>query len=74
MNELMVREELLELDAREADGITVELLYKKVGREVLIHLLDSKEDRELAFPVPPESAQEAFMHPYAYYEAFLHAA
>jgi hypothetical protein len=75
MGELAVREETLVLDDREADGISVELLYRTIGKEVLIHLIDTKDDRELLFPIPAESAQDAFTHPYAYYQEFLeHAA
>jgi hypothetical protein len=67
MSEIAIREELQELDAREADGISVQLLYQKVGNTVLIHLVDSKEEFEDTFIVPPDQAHDAFYHPYAYY-------
>jgi truncated hemoglobin YjbI len=71
MSELALREEVLELAVREADGISVQLLYKTIGKEVLVHLVDVKEDRDLQFPVSPENAKDAFDHPYAYYQEFL---
>lgn len=71
MSELAIRDKLLELDSREGHDLKVELLYRKVGNEVLIHLIDSKDDQDLTFPVPPEMAQDAFQHPYPYYDDYV---
>jgi len=63
--------DLLELSFREADSIKVELLYKRIGNKVLIHLIDQKEENDVTFPVPSDKAMDAFNHPYSYYGDFL---
>jgi hypothetical protein len=72
MSELAVREEVLVLNSRETNGLTVELLYQKLGETVLVHLVDDREGAEMKFPVPADRALDAFEHPYAY--APLHEA
>ncbi len=67
MSELAIRERVLELDSREGSGVLVELLYKKFADEVRIHLVDEDAGLEVNFPVPRESARDAFAHPFHYY-------
>jgi hypothetical protein len=71
VQDIPAEEELLLLDDRESDRIKVELLYRKVGDQVLVHLIDEKEDNDLTFPVPADRATDAFNHPYSYYGDFL---
>jgi hypothetical protein len=68
MSELAPLEGTRELSFREMDGMAVQLLYKKVGNTVLIHMVDDKEGRDLVFDVPRENANDAFYHPYVYVE------
>ena len=64
-------EELLLVDERESEEVRVELLYRKVAGEVLVHLVDFREDNDLTFPVPSDKALDAFRHPYPYYGSFV---
>jgi hypothetical protein len=58
--------ELLELDARSADGISVRLLWRRGRTEVLVEVVDSRGGDGLLFDVPLERALDAFRHPFAY--------
>jgi hypothetical protein len=63
-----------ELAYREADGLKVQLLYRKAGNEVLLHVFNTSAEQELEFTVPPEKALDAFEHPYVYAPEYFEAA
>jgi hypothetical protein len=58
--------ELLELDTREADGITVRLLWFRGTDIVLLRVVDSRLGRMFELSVAPDLALDAFRHPFAY--------
>ena len=70
VQELPQGEEELVLHERASNEVMVELLYRKVGGEVMIHLIDLREENDLTFPVPSDKAMDAFNHPYSYYGNF----
>lgn len=55
---------LVELDARENDGISVSLLWDATTDETFIEL--ETENEWERFEVPNERASDAFAHPYVY--------
>ena len=57
---------LLELDARHAAGIDVELLWDPRTQGVLVVVHDTTNDETVTIYVEPENALEVFRHPYAY--------
>jgi hypothetical protein len=56
----------LELDRREGDGISVSLLWRKAGNVVSIAVTDDRTGEDIEFVVSPDSARDAFRHPFAY--------
>ncbi len=58
--------ELKELDAREADGLVVRLLWRPGASDVVVELLDTRLDDRLLLEVPGSRALDAFWHPFAY--------
>jgi hypothetical protein len=57
---------LVELDFRSSGEIEVSLFWERVADRLLVQVVDWQRDEAFSFPVPPESALEAFRHPYAY--------
>lgn len=55
-----------ELAHRHQDGLEVTLLWDTRSNKVSIELIDDRCDTAFAFVVDPESALEAFYHPFAY--------
>jgi hypothetical protein len=58
--------DLQELDAREADGLSVRLLWRPGASDVVVELLDSRLEDRLLLEVPGPRALDAFWHPFAY--------
>ena len=58
--------DLQELDAREADGLVVRLLWRPGASDVVVELLDMRMDDRLLLEVPGPRALDAFWHPFAY--------
>ena len=58
--------DLRELDAREADGLVVRLLWRPGASVVVVELLDSRLDDRLLLEVPGPGALDALWHPFAY--------
>ena len=56
----------LELDRREADGITVSLFWRKAGNVISVAVTDDRTGDDFEFVVTPDRALDAFSHPYAY--------
>lgn len=57
---------LVELDFRSSGEIEVSLFWERVTDRLLVQVVDWQRDEAFTFAVPPESALEAFRHPYAY--------
>ena len=64
----------IELAYRETDGLQVQLLYRKVGNEVLLHVIDTMDEQDMEFLVPRDKALDAFEHPYVYAPQYFEAA
>lgn len=60
---------LTELDNRNADGISVSLLWNADTGETFIEIEDMREESVETFPVSAENASDAFQHPFAYLSA-----
>jgi hypothetical protein len=56
----------LELDRREADGITVSLLWRKEANITSIAVSDDRTGEDFELVVTPDRALDAFHHPFAY--------
>ncbi len=56
----------LELDARHAGGIDVELLWDPRTQGVLVVAHDASSDETVTIYVEPDQALEVFRHPFAY--------
>ena len=56
----------LELDRREGDGISVSLHWRKAGNVISIAVVDGRTGEDMEFVVSPDSALDAFRHPFAY--------
>jgi hypothetical protein len=56
----------LELDRREADGITVSLLWRKEANITSIAVTDDRTGEDFELVVTPDRALDAFQHPFAY--------
>lgn len=57
---------LVELDFRSSGEIEVSLFWERVTDRLLVQVVDWQRDEAFTFAVPPESALDAFRHPYAY--------
>jgi hypothetical protein len=56
----------VELDTREADGLTISLEWDRDTGTAQIVVNDTRAASELVFPVPQASAGDAFRHPFRY--------
>lgn len=56
----------LELDARRAGGIDVELLWDPRTRGLSVVAHDTSNDETITIYVEPDQALEVFRHPFAY--------
>jgi hypothetical protein len=65
MSETISNEDL-ELDSREADGIKIDLLYRRVGNVVLVRVFDERQEQGFEVAAPPDKALDVFHHPFAY--------
>jgi hypothetical protein len=61
-----INSEPIELDRREGDGITVSLLWRKAVNIISIAVSDERTSEEFELSVAPDSALDAFRHPFAY--------
>jgi len=61
-----ISSEPLELDRREGDGIVVSLLWRKTVDVISIAVSDERTSEEFELSVDPDSALDAFRHPFAY--------
>lgn len=57
---------LVELDFRSSGEIEVSLFWERARNRLLVQVVDWQRDEAFTFGVPPESALDAFRHPYAY--------
>lgn len=64
--------EIVELDARESNGISVTLLWLRGTSLVRVRVEDRRSDATFEIDVRPNLALDAFRHPFAY--AALHGA
>jgi hypothetical protein len=55
-----------ELDRRVSDGLEVTLLWYPQTKRLTIEVYDDVADQMFEFDVPPQCADDAFRHPYAY--------
>lgn len=55
-----------ELAARDSDGVHVSLLWHPAANAVTVSVEDARLGDRLQIAVAPESALDAFYHPYAY--------
>lgn len=55
-----------ELDRRASDGLEVALLWNPQTNRLTIEVFDDVAEQMFEFDVPPECADDAFQHPYAY--------
>jgi hypothetical protein len=55
-----------ELDRRVGDGLEVALLWDPRTNRLTIEVYDDVAEQMFEFDVPPECADDAFRHPYAY--------
>lgn len=55
-----------ELDRRVSDGLEVTLLWYPQTRRLTIEVYDEVAEQMFEFDVPPQCADDAFRHPYAY--------
>jgi hypothetical protein len=58
--------QVLELNRREADGLTVILEYTPDVRRVTLSVDDMRTGAHWSCPVPSERAADAFAHPFCY--------
>jgi hypothetical protein len=57
---------LVELDTRQNAGYTVSLEWDRDTGETQIVVTDIRDESLLVFPVPGETAGDAFRHPFRY--------
>ena len=57
---------LRELAHREQDGLEVTLFWHARSNEVLIEVVDQRDESSFRLPVAGSCALDAFHHPYAY--------
>jgi hypothetical protein len=55
-----------ELDYREGDGLEVTLAWYPEDDAIAVKVLDTRTGERFEFTVDPESARDAFHHPFAY--------
>jgi hypothetical protein len=55
-----------ELDRRVSDGLEVTLLWNPQTNRLTIEVYDDLAEQMFEFDVPPQCADDAFRHPYAY--------
>jgi hypothetical protein len=55
-----------ELDYRESDGFEVSLVWFPARNEIAVKVLDTRTGERFEIPVDPDSALDAFAHPFAY--------
>ena len=55
-----------ELASRDTDGLVVSLLWNRADNGVKVVLDDTRTRRRFAFAVAPDSALDAFYHPFLY--------
>jgi hypothetical protein len=55
-----------ELDRRVSDGLEVTLLWNPQTKRLTIEVYDDLAAQMFEFDVPPDCADDAFRHPYAY--------
>lgn len=58
--------DLVELDARWADGIEVRLMWRRSTDETAIAVFDSRTEEQFTIAVDPGRALDAFRHPFAW--------
>jgi hypothetical protein len=56
----------VELDAREADGLTISLEWDRDTESTQVVVRDLRAGSHIAFPVPQARAGDAFRHPFTY--------
>jgi len=56
----------VELDTRQADGLTVSLEWDRDTGSTRLVVLDQRAASQMAFRVPQASAGDAFRHPFRY--------
>ena len=56
----------VELDTREADGLTVSLEWDRDTGATQVVVQDVRAASQMAFPVPQARAADAFRHPFRY--------
>ena len=57
----------VEIDFRTSGGIDVALLWHRHTNSVSVSVSDTRTGDRFAVPVSPETALDAFHHPYAYH-------
>jgi hypothetical protein len=55
-----------ELDYREGNGLEVTLVWFPARNEIAVKVLDTRTGERFEIPVDPDSALDAFAHPFAY--------
>jgi hypothetical protein len=60
-----------ELAHRSHDGLEVTLLWDPRSNQVSVDVVDDRHDNSFTLAVHPESALDAFNHPYAYAPAWI---
>ena len=55
-----------ELDRRVSDGLVVTLLWYPQTKRLTVEVYDDLAEQMFEFDVPPQCADDAFRHPYAY--------
>ena len=55
-----------ELDYREGDGLEVMLVWYPAEEAIAVTVLDTRTGERFEIPVDPQSARDAFDHPFAY--------
>jgi len=56
----------VELDTRQADGLTVSLEWDRDTGTTQLVVLDMRAASQMTFPVPRTRARDAFQHPFRY--------
>ena len=58
--------EIVELDHRSCASLDVSLFWRRGTNALFVQVIDWSEDDDFTVPVAPESALQAFHHPFAY--------
>jgi hypothetical protein len=64
-----VEDKRLELIAREAAGVHVQLLWNPADDSLTVRIVDDGQQEEKEIPVSPEQALDVFRRPFAYSRA-----